>query len=358
MTYHVRRYDTADRDAVLDLQSLHWGPERSLNDQLFAWKYERNPWQRTPRLYLVFHGEELIAMRGFYGSRWEAGSPPETFDIPCAGDLVIRPEHRDRGVFTHLMRFVMDDESTADAPFFFNLSAGAPTRLGGLTLGWRDIGPIPRVRWERPTSVLDRFALKEPADMDSFSGIDARLRANATTIRGSVELSAEVRPVEMATLVRQRSHDGRIRHVRDEAFFAWRFQQPGIRYRFLYHTAGSTINAYLVLLARGRDDNGQVKVVDSEGDRAPLFRLLDTALRDCGFRRVVCWRDSLAGITTSELDRQGFREVPVKSMAESFPTVMLLPNKHRSSAMDWKLGGRDGRDARNWDLRQSYSDGA
>ena len=361
MTYEVLRYEPRFRDAVLDLQVLLWGPELELNDRYFEWKYETNPWQRTPKLYLVLQDGTLIGMRGFFGSRWEAGSPTDTFDIPCAGDLVIKPEHRDRGVITQLMRRVVEDESNAPSPFFFNLSAGAPTRLAGLSLGWRDIGPVRQLRWERPKGLLDRVMKdKSKANVTGkgpFHEIDDHLQ-RGTKLSASIELSATPRPPEMSALVRQRGHDGRIRHVRDEAFFGWRFRHPRADFRFFFHQSGTAIDAYLVLQARRTGDNDQVKIVDSAGDAKALVPLLDLALTEFGLRRVACWRASLADIPEAELVRCGFTDVPVRSMAESFPTVMMLPNQTAPSEMSWQLAGRDVREPGNWDLRQAYGDGS
>jgi hypothetical protein len=37
----------------------------------------------------------------------------------------------------------------------------------------------------------------------------------------------------MADLVRRLGHDGRLRHVRDERYLAWRYRNPLYEYRFL-----------------------------------------------------------------------------------------------------------------------------
>jgi GNAT superfamily N-acetyltransferase len=358
VTYDVVPYESHHRDQVLDLQAIHWGADRERNDQLFTWKYEQNPWLRTPKLYLVFHSGELIAMRGFWGSRWEAGSPAMAADILGAGDLVIAPGHRDRGVFTLLMRHVVEDPSNANVPFLFNLSASAPTRLGALSMGWRDIGPVRQVRWERPKERQKLFGAKETTDAtrnDPFREIDAIIERGKTP-RASVQVSSEPLPDEMAALVRQSGHDGRIRHVRDEAYFQWRFRHPRPRFRFLFHRSPAAIDGYLVLQHKGGDSH--VKIVDSEGSGGALKGLLETALHDCGLWRIVCWRASIAGVPDADLARQGFVEVPVKSIAEPFPTVIVLPNTSTPTEGSWQLGGRDVRDASNWDLRQAYGDGS
>ena len=67
----------------------------------------------------------------------------------------------------------------------------------------------------------------------------------------------------MAELVERLGHDGRIRHVRDREYFAWRFLNPRASYRFLY-AQSARLEGYLVLAAQpGRPDWG-VRLVDWE----------------------------------------------------------------------------------------------
>ena len=50
----------------------------------------------------------------------------------------------------------------------------------------------------------------------------------------------------MAELAERIGYDGRIRHVRDEQYFSWRFQNPLSEYRFLFWDNGR-LDGYLVL---------------------------------------------------------------------------------------------------------------
>lgn len=348
-SYECVRYEPGHRDLVLDLQSHHWGPERDLNDRLFAWKYEQNPWRRDPLVYLVFHGSQLVAMRGFYGSRWEAGAPREEFEIPSAADLVILESHRDRGIYTQLMQRALADIAREPSPFLFNLSAGPAARLGAITMGWREIGPIPVVRWSSPR----RSGTGTPSD--PFATIDGLLSRGGQDVRESVWLAAHAQAEAMASLVRHRPYDGRIRHVRDTAYFAWCFRHPRRRFRFLFHRGQGDIDGYLVLAVSLHHDS-PVKIVDCEGSPEVVTALLSAAVQDCGLQRVVAWRPTIAQASAADLNRLGFVELPVKSVAEPYTTVLMMPNARPATA-PWTLAGRDVVDPRHWDLRQAFGDG-
>ncbi len=358
--YEVVPYEARHRESVLDLQSLHWGPDRDLNDQLFAWKYEQNPWVTEPRVYLVLHDGEPVGTRGLYGSRWEVGTPTQMVDIPCAGDLVIAPAYRDRGVFTLLMRFTLAAIAGDPAPFVFNLSAGAAARLGALSMGWRDLGPLSRLKWERPRSMWDRLGRSTNASgsVDPFASIDQLLVDGNATLGQRVVLSRVPSPAGMADLVRRRRHDGRIRHVRDEAWFAWRFRQPTARFRFLFlQSRDGAIDGYLVLHCKPKGAAGPVQIVDCEGDEASAGVLLEAVVRKCGLDRIVAWRATLEPVGEAAIRRAGFTDIEVRSVAEAYPTVLVLPNAHSPVLTPWRLAGRDVLAPANWDLRQAFSDG-
>ena len=68
----------------------------------------------------------------------------------------------------------------------------------------------------------------------------------ASKINSRVTLSKTARPRAMAELAERIGYDGRIRHVRDEQYFSWRFQNPLSEYRFLFWDNGR-LDGYLVL---------------------------------------------------------------------------------------------------------------
>jgi hypothetical protein len=348
--YEVVRYGgDRDRDAVLDLQAMHWGPDRALNERHFAWKYEQNPWLATPHVYFVYRQGGPVGMRGFFGSRWEVGSPPEAMIIPCAADLVIAPECRDRGVYTQLMRYALADlVHRHKAPYLFNLSSGPATRLGARSMGWGEIGPLEQVLWERPRD----------GDGDPLAWVDTLLAAGDTEVSPGIVLSAEPRPREMAQVVRRSGYDGRLRHVRDETFFTWRYRQPTARFRFLYLSReGEEIGGYLVLRAKMPGTPGPILIIDCESDEAGAAALLSAALRRCRLSQVVAWRSSIAAVRSDALARLGMTTIEVRSVADSYAAVLVLPNAAPLVPKPWMAGNRDILDPLSWDLRQAYSDG-
>ena len=87
----------------------------------------------------------------------------------------------------------------------------------------------------------------------------------------------------MADLVARQAYDGRIRHVRDARYLAWRFQNPLHEYRFLL-AGGDRLHGYLVLQAYRLSRHGAANIVDWEAsDPAVRRALLHAAVEWGGF---------------------------------------------------------------------------
>lgn len=94
--YEIARYRPEFRDRVLRLQTHLWSPDLSLNDAYMRWKHEQNPYLHESLIYLALRGEDVVGMLTFFGTRWQIGSPPETFDALYFDDLVVLPVHRNQ----------------------------------------------------------------------------------------------------------------------------------------------------------------------------------------------------------------------------------------------------------------------
>src|SRR5262245_28987553 len=98
MSDEILRYTPDFKNAVIELQTHHWSPHRDVNRAYLEWKYERNPFLPGGLVHLALSDGRVVGMRGMIGARWSAGVQGEPFLAPLAGDLVILPDYRDRGL--------------------------------------------------------------------------------------------------------------------------------------------------------------------------------------------------------------------------------------------------------------------
>jgi hypothetical protein len=369
--YEVARYHPALRDEVVRLQTHHWGTDAASNSAYLTWKYERNPYYPEPIVHVVRCAGRVVGMRGLYGARWEAGSPVTSFLGLCAGDLVIEPEHRNHGAVTQLMEAVTRDLPGLGSEYVFNLSASPTTQMASLRAGWKSVGPFAAARrhssQERLARRLSRLrilwrlaTLLSSGERLAFLGLDRR----TGSARGPVAVSHEPRAEAMARVVDRLGGDGRIRHVRDEAFFRWRYHNPLSSYRFVYWGARE-LDGYLVLRASALPAGRRASIVDWEGvDERVRAGLLDAAIRWGGFAELAIWPAAAPAGSEAILRRRGFARLPVPDSIGTAVRARLPRNvvlvraaePGQLNAADWRAGGRSLLEPANWDLRMIYSD--
>ena len=374
-TLDIVRYTAADKHAVAHLQTGLWSKDPERNLQYLEWKYENNPFLVEPHIYLALERGEVVGMRGFHGARWEVGQPCRQHDVLVADDLLVREDHRNSGLVHQIMQVALADLSARGEDFVFNLGGGAITVLGSLAMGWKSAGalnPIRRRAWSSELRsrirhgvtflpLLWRFenspALYSPIDRNAFLNLDG-LAGPITSGDGlRITVSRKPRPDSMADLVRRLEKDGRIRHVRDAVYYAWRFQNPLHEYRFFY-AGDDALDGYLVVRRhRGLDaPDPRVRLVDLEVvDESTRRALLEAVARPGLFADLEAWSATLDPLDDRCLQRAGLKSVVQSQALQGHPCILVRPADDARLEEPWHLDGVPLLDLRNWDLRMLYS---
>ncbi|MGC2460121.1 MAG: GNAT family N-acetyltransferase [Steroidobacteraceae bacterium] len=374
--YELVGYEPELKRQIIELQSHLWSPSAALNTAYFEWKYERNPYIDAPLIYLAMHDGSAVGMRGFFGTQWTVGLPAQRFIAPYADDLVIAPEHRNNGLIARIMAFAFEDLAKRNYHYAVSLSPGAMTFLSSIAAGWRSPGLLRPMR-RRPWRVAlrragDRIVKPLPllagayeavvrpwigARRLSLADIDAERVRRCTKDMPRIVFEDAPRCSAMAELVDSVSAS-RIRHVRDAAYFDWRFRNPLSRYRFLFW-ANPRLEGYLVLqeCTSAYAVNDVVNVVDWEATSAAVqAELLGAATRLITDRNLVIWSASLSRELTMLLDESGFKVEPApRTVAQQRHTLLVRPVGAAGLNGDWLLAGRRLLDLDSWDLRMLYS---
>ena len=376
MEYEIVKYCPEFKKQVVQLQTYLWNSDVALNAAYLEWKYEHNPYMKAPFIHLAVSEGQVIGMRGLYGAKWQIGCPSQTFVGPCAGDLVIAPAHRNRGLVTKIMQAAADDLADSGYAYVFNLSAGLATQLGSLTTGWRSAGPVEtvwfrslRTRGREYTSHLrfvrrfaNRLLVPSSAKKQPFYFLDGKSTQRRCEAGSYVSVEPAPRPKAMAELVERIGSDGRLRQVRDQEYFAWRFQSPLSRYRFLFW-GDATLEGYLVLQTYVHGKG--ISIVDWEATNIKVRAdLLQTAMQWGKFDELTIWTATLPAEVKTLLRNAGFRILgKTESIGRAYsvsaprPTVLLRAvRRDMLKETDWIMAQRRLLDLDNWDLRMIYSD--
>jgi GNAT superfamily N-acetyltransferase/acyl carrier protein len=371
----IVKYEPRFKHAVAQFQTGLWSPDPDLNMRYLEWKYESNPYAGEPVIYLAFHRDELVGMRGFYPSRWEAGVPARQWPVLVADDFLIREDHRNRGLATRIMETAREDLPGSNARFLFNLSGGKLTVLSSLAIGWRSIGML------RPMGLRSSgYALRRAvglrlgrlpylwryangrvvfgrAEWWPFDRLDRARTPFATKAGAVVEIDGRPRPGAMAALIERIGHDDRVRHVRDPAYFDWRFGNPLCEYRFLY-VGENDLDGYLVLKRSiaGRGPAPRVSIVDlealSDGVRAAL---LEAAVNAGAFSEIAVWTGTADVRLMQQLRALRFTGIDTELTALGCPCFLVRSIDNACPPEAWRLGDARLLDLAAWDIRMLFS---
>ncbi len=373
MSYEVVPYHPGWKDEVAELHAHFWG-DVALSRTYLEWKYERNPYAGESLIYLALNGGKPVGMRGLFGALWEAGSPPQRLFGLHADDLVVAPGHRSRGIPMKIMRAVFDDLRKKGFEYVFSLSAGQVTRLSSLAMGWCNVGPVGELR--RVSRRMERLrrlrgslsgmrffwryadGVHGREERDGLSDIRRGKTEGGIRIGPRVSLWQESRPEDMARLVERIPYDGRIRHVRDRAYFAWRFRNPVHKYWFLFWEEPD-LEGYLVLqkyMAESMDKT-VTNIVDWEGTEERIRAgLLKAALRLGHFPDLRIWAATLSGRSKALLADSGFRlEEGESGIDDQQKCILVKPLLEGTPESGRVIANRRWLDIADWDMRMVYS---
>jgi len=156
----------------------------------------------------------------------------------------------------------------------------------------------------------------------------------------------------MANLVARLPWDGRIRHVRDETYFNWRFANPMRRYCFVY-VGGECLEAYLVLHQSLDFARNLVQIVDFEAESEEAAEELFEGLLQLGaFPELRAWAAAMPPAAAATLYRRGFADQSDGVFQKSILVRTLLEDE---LSRPWTLGGHRIDEAASWDVRMIYS---
>lgn len=370
--YQILKYDPIYKRTIAEFQKRLWSPDPDLNLRYFEWKYEINPYSNKIDIYLAFHDGALVGMRGFYASRWEASVPARQFDVLVADDLLIREDHRHQALVTRIMRAAYDDLRGSQPRFLFNLSGSPLTVIGSFTTGWRSSGTLKPLQRRSATArlysvlrkasgrvpFLRRYAyskkLHHPTELHPFIRLDQAKTPFATGAGPPVDIDKHSRPKAMAALIERIGHDGRLRHVRDEIYFAWRFRNPLNEYRFFF-VGADALDGYLVL-KRTIHSSARVSIVDLEAVNSSIrSALLETAVSAGAFAELLVWTATANDELLSQLRTLKFGPIDHEQNILNQPCFLVRPIENERLDDDWRLGDTRLLDLKNWDVRMLYS---
>lgn len=226
--YTVRRFEPGDRDGVLSLCGVQWD-ERPTTDW-FEWKYGENPYLSHVPITIAECDGEIVGTQAYLPCRIRRGDRSLLALQPT--DAVVHPDHRRKGLYTHITREAIDCYCDREPAFFYN-SPNAASLGAQEKLGWSKVTELTNYyRVQRPTAVFDSTTESAATRALGRAG-DAVASAYLGVRDGSSNAADEIEVVRYSSVPAEtlatlyESDVPRALHVHREArFYQWFFDAP------------------------------------------------------------------------------------------------------------------------------------
>ncbi|MEO8753022.1 MAG: GNAT family N-acetyltransferase [Casimicrobiaceae bacterium] len=370
MNYDVVRYRPELRPGVIALYRHLISDDPVLNDCYFRWKHETNPYVDEPHVYVALCEGEVVGMRGFQGARWHLGNSGVRASWLLACDLAVDPAHRRKKLFYRIMQFALADLMKRGFESTLSWSANPITYSASLRSGWRLVGPY--ATWEIRTKRAAR-ARKMGHHLSTWpiawrlAGVPAALalhrgfgaldaawsKAPASKCLSIARASEPEAMSELVARVGTRS----IQHVRDAAYYEWRYRNPSCDYRFISWKE-QRLEGFMVLQLARLGNAADIRIIDWQASEPEILeKMLSRVARTGGFDMLSIWTATLSEGFTKSLHSLGFRQKDESNGTPHYRPGLLA---FGTAGADDLKPGADGADMFSslgkWDLRMAYSD--
>jgi GNAT superfamily N-acetyltransferase len=337
---------------VLDVMSFLWKKNLQCREEYFKWKYADNPNTEDSLGIVALHKDRVIGFRGYFATRFEIPEKTKDLIVLVPGDTCVHPDYRRKGLSVLMGNLAMDTFSGA-YKIFLNMTTTVPSLPGYLKMGFQPIAKKAYLsQYTFPRFIRYLLTYKKHPPLEKGR--------NVSGMFGQVILSERPKPKEMAEICAgEMIHNQRIRLLRDETFFRWRFENPFKRYRFYYFCHDSGIKGYVVIGLSHNHQRGYIlDFADTDG-RSVVF-LLRHMIQNKHFDMLSIYHFSVSDEFREKLADMGFRASGLARRLEHKKTgelpVLIRPVRKSYTETDWKIEGLDIRNINNWQMTEICSD--
>lgn len=209
--------------------------------RLFEWRYESNPYLKSPFIYLAFDEEKIIGFRAFVIQKFTIKD--NHFFLGTPADAVVHPQYRRQGLFSKLTKFAIDDMyKNSDVRFLVSLSANSASEAGNVKLNFIPIGKRKYIFRISAFNILK----------NNFSNIVVQNREIDLGDEINIEISKDLRSEEITKLMNNFIDRNKIKNVRDDKFYDWVFRSSHQDYIYAYYKKNDVLLGYMCLEKKNR----------------------------------------------------------------------------------------------------------
>jgi len=337
----ITPYTHNRKSGLLNLLSHMW---HELTDaerkKRFEWRYEKNPYQDQPFIFLALDGERVAGFRAFvvqlfmlHGKAYKVYSP---------ADAIVHPNYRRRGVFSNLNdAFLQEVNRHKDMPgIILNLTSNRFSTPGYLKQYWQETNGVKRYYYKYSIPALFKnYVNSRTVTPGAFSRKDLEF-----------EITNKINSQELAAFNEQNRNPYTLSPVRDEAFYNWKYSYNPEQYLTVYARKESSLQAYLILK---RVTGKQYALEEYGGSNTNAFiKTVSAAMKRLQVPLLRSW--AFAPHDQDLLKKAGFYPEPtglMKKLGKERLPILVRPAQPKPDETDFVIDGQDIRQINNWQIQ-------
>ena len=356
MNYKIIKYENKYRAKVLKLFNHLYLLNSEEIENLFSWKYEKNPYTCEPLAFIALKDEKVISFRGFFMQKFRIKD--QYFKIANLADTITDPDFRRQGLFYQTTKYAIDVISKEpDIKLLLNLSASWPPTGGYLKLGWQEIATRDRLYFMTVRGLINELFKKKHKNFKEHIKNSEDIFHNK---QGSenINITSKVYANEISTLVHELTDFSKITNVRDEEYYNWRYSNLIFNYIFVYQWNGNKLISFLVYKERL---DQRFTLIDYCFDNYQSFgNMLSFSLKKLKPTIIDTWIISREREFVNILKKHGFISMKMLykfSKKLIHPPALVRPTNKNLNEKDWIIDSLNIKEVGSWNLFHIDSDG-
>jgi GNAT superfamily N-acetyltransferase len=338
--YEFSDFTSDDIPGILKLLTVLWGNNEASNIEYFNWKHQQSPYPKKTLGVVVKYGGKIIGFWGFLPTEWEIKG--EKVYMLNACDVVIDPEHRGKGLYYQMMKYIMN-EHCHEYRYLISFTANNMSTSAATKAGWE---AFLQRHYLRHFSLIPLLQTKMRL---------AKERVLKTGIFSDIEVSYAARPFDISRIDSRSAHrKSRLSQNKTPDYIKWKASDYRLKPAFFYHLKESRIDAYLILSLRGMStyvlDFGEEEGSDG------IKHIINYIIARCKFASI-SWlstdipQDLQSFLKTKFFGAYDYFEKIKKGRTFGLP-IVIRPMVDNYKEDDWYIGDVDVRKADNWHISE------
>jgi hypothetical protein len=239
----IVKYSTIHKLKLIDLLKYMWiNLDENARLDRFEWRYENNPYQEKPFIYLAFNGEKLAGLRAFVVQRFCLKGI--NYMVFSPADAIVHPDYRRMGIFTKLNAAFLEDidNSYLENSVILNLSSNKYSTSGNLKQGWQKTNGSKKYSLKVSTVNFLKTKIFGKDAFDRLSDLNISIKRTYQMI-----ISKKLDNSEITDFLAKTRDKEKITNIRDEKYFRWRYAYQGEKYRYIYYIHGDELVGYCII---------------------------------------------------------------------------------------------------------------